>query len=40
MRNQKSSYYIISITCTSSILFTYDSLRNESHSWLWGRCIL
>jgi len=39
MRNQKISYFIISITCTSGILFTCYSLRNDTHSWLWGRSI-
>jgi hypothetical protein len=39
MRNKKSSYSIISITITSSILFTCDRLRNDTHLWLWGRCV-
>jgi len=39
MRNQNCTYCIISITIISSILFTCDSLRNDTHSYLWGRCV-
>ena len=39
MRNQNSFHFVISTTITSSILFTCDSLQNDTHWWLWGRCI-
>jgi len=39
MTNQNRTYFFIGITVTSNILFPRDSLRNDTHSWSWGRCI-
>jgi len=39
MTNRNSTFFFIGITVTSNIPFSRDSLRNDTHSWLWRRCI-